>query len=253
MTIPTLFTPRALHSSEIACEIARRIEFFTDRSMMNWWDIDAVDASMLPHLLKLFSLEEYAAWNQLGETGIREIIKNALPIVRLKGTPWAINFTLGLIGVGVELVEWWQIVPKGEPYTATAIAWSNLNYASGFDPTDPADFVQIEVLVNAVKAVSRRILLTTGFYDGEVVPPDDDGWVDPDRLSEILGLGLWINADQYDEVLIDVAPIDLPRLDLAIVSVADSFTVIEFDIPSPVASAATPMIYLATWFESFSL
>jgi phage tail P2-like protein len=157
------YAPQAFHGSKVAMALVEAIAFSTDQSGMAIYDVDHADATLLPHLIKQFSLEEYALWNQFGEAGIREIIKNALPIVRHKGTPWAVNFALGLAGVRAEIKEWWERNPTGDPYTADIIFWANENRQAAIDIAQPDRFAQIEAIVEAVRPATRRFTIYAGY------------------------------------------------------------------------------------------
>ena len=139
------------------------IFFSPDRSSMAIYDIANAHPSLLPHLLAQFSLQEYAAWAAFGEGGVRSVIANALPISRYKGTPWAIDFALGLAGVKAEVREWWQRTPNGEPYTFDVTVWANENLAAAIDLADAGRMAQLQAVIEAVRPKTRRTTIYVGY------------------------------------------------------------------------------------------
>ena len=88
--------------------------------------IDDVDASALPHLAEQFNVYGRSQW-QLCQTDTdkRNLIKNAVPVHRKKGTPWAIQ--QAILAVGFDAVDvvtrtptWTdiQVYVRGRPITA---------------------------------------------------------------------------------------------------------------------------------------
>lgn len=79
------------------------------------WDPDTCPAELLPWLAWTFSVDQWEAdWTEQQK---RTAIKNSVYIHRHKGTIGAIDRALQPLGYLVEVVEWWQESPPGEPYT----------------------------------------------------------------------------------------------------------------------------------------
>lgn len=65
------------------------------------------------------------------ETVKRRVVANSLNVHRIKGTRPAVEKALSDLGVSTDLVEWFEKVPEGEPYTFEVTAWANENITPG--------------------------------------------------------------------------------------------------------------------------
>lgn len=89
-----------------------------DISTVVLYDFDTVNASALPHLAEQFNVLGDAGWD-IADTDAkrRALLKEAVALHRIKGTPHAVKRSLQLLGVNATLIEWWQTSPKGDPHT----------------------------------------------------------------------------------------------------------------------------------------
>lgn len=82
------------------------------------YDFDTVAASALPVLAEQFNVLGDAGWD-LADTQAKQraLLKEAIALHRLKGTPRAIKRALALLSYSGQIKEWWQRAPAGQPYT----------------------------------------------------------------------------------------------------------------------------------------
>lgn len=72
-------------------------------------------AAVLPWLAWAFSVDEWnPAWT---DDQKRQAISNSVYVHRHKGTVGALKSALGALGFNLQLEEWQQLVPQGDPYT----------------------------------------------------------------------------------------------------------------------------------------
>ena len=75
-------------------------------------DAYTVDARLLPHLVREFSLEEFITPG-LPEAAIRNFIANAYELHALKGYIEGVRLGLSMLDVRLHWRQWWQQEPKG--------------------------------------------------------------------------------------------------------------------------------------------
>ena len=79
------------------------------------WNPDACPSNLLPWLAWAFSVDEWdAGWSDAQK---RAAIKAAVPVQRYKGTIGAVRESLAALGFGVQVQEWFNQLPAGNPYT----------------------------------------------------------------------------------------------------------------------------------------
>jgi phage tail P2-like protein len=79
------------------------------------WNADTCPADILPWLAWAFSVDEWdTTWTEQQK---RDVIKNSYFIHKQKGTIGAIGRALQPLGYLVDVTEWWQEMPEGDPYT----------------------------------------------------------------------------------------------------------------------------------------
>lgn len=83
------------------------------------WNPDTCPAELLPWLAWAFSVDEWdTSWTEQEK---RDVIKASLDVHKHKGTIGAIDRALKPLGYLIEVVEWWETTPKGEPYTFSIV------------------------------------------------------------------------------------------------------------------------------------
>lgn len=79
------------------------------------WNPDTCPVDLLPWLAWAFSVDIWdATWTEEQKRGA---IKSSVLVHRHKGTPAAMKAALDGLGYGLELQEWYQLTPQGDPYT----------------------------------------------------------------------------------------------------------------------------------------
>lgn len=79
------------------------------------WNPDTAPASVLPWLAWAFSVDDWDSnWTDAQK---RNVIKQSVYSQRIKGTIGAVTRQLAALGYTIQILEWWQQVPEGQPYT----------------------------------------------------------------------------------------------------------------------------------------
>lgn len=79
------------------------------------WNPDTAPASVLPWLAWAFSVDDWDTnWTDEQK---RNVIKQSVYSQRIKGTIGAVTRQLAALGHTIQILEWWQQVPEGQPYT----------------------------------------------------------------------------------------------------------------------------------------
>lgn len=79
------------------------------------WNPDTAPASVLPWLAWAFSVDDWDTnWT---DDQKRNVIKQSVYSQRIKGTIGAVTRQLAALGYTIQILEWWQQVPEGQPYT----------------------------------------------------------------------------------------------------------------------------------------
>lgn len=110
----TLLPPNATvaeRAMEMACAVIEDVP--TPARTM--WSPQNVPAALLPWLAWSFSVDTWdTAWTEAQK---RATIAASFGVHRRKGTIGAVRRALAALGLGVDIIEWFQETPKGEPYT----------------------------------------------------------------------------------------------------------------------------------------
>lgn len=79
------------------------------------WNPDTAPASVLPWLAWAFSVDDWDTnWTDEQK---RNVIKQSVYSQRIKGTIGAVTRQLAALGYTIQILEWWQKDPEGQPYT----------------------------------------------------------------------------------------------------------------------------------------
>lgn len=77
------------------------------------YDFDQVEAQALVHLAEQFNVLGDAGWDLADtEAKKRALLKEAIALHCMKGTPYAVKRALELLGVQAQLIEWFQEQPQ---------------------------------------------------------------------------------------------------------------------------------------------
>jgi phage tail P2-like protein len=126
------------------------------------YDFDTVDLSALTHLAEQFNVLGDAGWDMANtEAKKRALLKEAVALHRIKGTPYAVKRSLELLGVNASLTEWFQTAPKGIPHTF-ALNANVTDQQPGAVAIDAARADQIKRMVSFWKPARSHFTLTVG-------------------------------------------------------------------------------------------
>lgn len=79
------------------------------------WNADTCPAALLPWMAWAFSVDNWDdAWT---ESQRRAAISAAFEIQRRKGTIGAVRRAVASLGLGLQVIEWFEDTPAGDPYT----------------------------------------------------------------------------------------------------------------------------------------
>lgn len=79
------------------------------------WNADTAPASVLPWLAWAFSVDDWDVdWTEQQK---RDTIKSSIQSQRIKGTIGAVKKQLAALGIDIQVQEWFNQLPHGNPYT----------------------------------------------------------------------------------------------------------------------------------------
>lgn len=158
-------------------QVIRDATFNADLSPIDIYDIDNVDASVLPHLAEQFDVLGFKGW-ALADTDAkrRTLLKNAVKIHSTAGTPFSVLTALNSVGFGgAALEENPPLLADGSveangTESATGQKWARfrVTFASPL-PADKTDLV--ESLINVWKPARSHLIWEVGLLvaDGYAV------------------------------------------------------------------------------------
>lgn len=164
-------------------------------------------ANLLPWLGWALKVEGWEA--AYADDQRRELIREAIPVHKTKGTVGAIRRVLKAVRVNADVKEWHQI-PNAAPYTFQVTAWANENRPGEGSIISPQLEERLRALVDAAKNERSHYTFRLGArFDGGLVAANASslqGWVRrsaeaqpiPVPLSE-QALGL-VNASRLQQV-----------------------------------------------------
>lgn len=88
----------------------------------------------------------------------RERVRQAIPIARQKGTAASVRSVVESFGGSVALREWWQMEPKGDPFTFSLV----MNFDRQGVAASPEFVDQVIAEVARVKPVRSHFIFTQG-------------------------------------------------------------------------------------------
>lgn len=117
------------------------------------WNPQLCPASLLPWLAWALSVDEWdTTWTEQEK---RDVIEASLMIHRHKGTIGAVRRALTPLGYLVEVVEWWEESPKGDPYTFSVVM------GTGSKPVTADLYDKAERIVLTYKNLRSHLLKLT--------------------------------------------------------------------------------------------
>lgn len=117
------------------------------------WNPQLCPASLLPWLAWALSVDEWdTTWTEQEK---RDVIEASLMIHRHKGTIGAVRRALTPLGYLVEVVEWWETTPKGDPYTFSVVM------GTGSKPVTADLYDKAERIVLTYKNLRSHLLKLT--------------------------------------------------------------------------------------------
>lgn len=114
------------------------------------WNPDTCPERLLPYLAWSFSVDQWdESWP---ETAKREAVRNSFFVHQSKGTIAALRRIVEPLGYVIDIEEWWQQEPEGEPGT--------FSFSLGLQETalSPEIFAEIERLIDNARPVSRHVV-----------------------------------------------------------------------------------------------
>jgi phage tail P2-like protein len=79
------------------------------------WDPDNCPIAILPWLAWAFSVDDWSSdWSEQQQ---RAAVKESYAVHRYKGTIGSVKDALNALGLGVQVQEWFNMIPAGAPYT----------------------------------------------------------------------------------------------------------------------------------------
>ena len=99
--------------SRVIAALAARISHI-DLTPLLVYLIDSVDASVLPYLAEQFSVLNEGWQYAKTDAARRRLLHRAIDLHRYKGTPWAVETALEVLGLGCRVQEWFEY--GGKPY-----------------------------------------------------------------------------------------------------------------------------------------
>ncbi|SON55820.1 phage tail protein I [Hartmannibacter diazotrophicus] len=116
--------------------------------------------ALLPHLAWERSVD---VWDpDWPETVQRAVVAAAYEVHRRKGTRGAIEAALAALSVDVDIVEWFDMAPMGEPYSFAVTAYARTNLYQDAPLLDARTIASIDQTIRRTKPASRPYRLAVG-------------------------------------------------------------------------------------------
>lgn len=163
------------------------------------WNPDTCPAELLPWLAWAFSVDEWdTTWTEQEK---RDVIKASLDVHKHKGTIGAIDRALKPLGYLIEVVEWWETTPKGEPYTFSIVM------GTGSKPVTADLYEKAERIVLTYKNLRSHLRALTvkadvrgTFFVGMATADGQDTTVYPFQLRKLESIGKLFFASAGQDV-----------------------------------------------------
>lgn len=143
------------------------------------WNPDTCPSNVLPWLAWAFSVDDWdTSWTDEQK---RRVIKESVYSQRIKGTIGAVTRQLAALGYEFQILEWFQQVPQGAPYTF------NVYITSSQYPITPTDFQKILQVIDTNKNLRSHMGETQLIVKSE----------DRTTVGIVCGTGNKINLTNY--------------------------------------------------------
>jgi phage tail P2-like protein len=145
----SLLPPNAT-AAERAIEGAARRAESVPLPARDMWNPDKCPAALLPWLAWAFSVDEWdTEWTEAEK---RSVIRASLSVHKIKGTIGAIERALAPLGYLIDVVEWWEMEPRGVPYTFSIVM------GTGSKPVSAELYEKAERIVLANKNLRSHLI-----------------------------------------------------------------------------------------------
>lgn len=133
------------------------------------WNPDICPVNLLPWLAWAMSVDSWQdTWSELQK---RQTIKASFAVHHRKGTIGAVRSGIVALGYGVEIVEWFNMIPEGDPYTFRADILTSTGQAVSL-----AQYSQLERIIEDAKNVRSHMIalrmtgeISSEFYVGSYI------------------------------------------------------------------------------------
>lgn len=127
-------------------------------------DISAVPTAFLPARASARSVD---IWDPAWPEDVQRRVIEVAPLVHAKkGTPFAVRTALDALKISTVIVQWWQTVPRGAPYTFKVTAYARAKIYDGDFILDPRLLAVAFATVMRTKPHSRAFAFAVGAHFG---------------------------------------------------------------------------------------
>jgi len=156
----TLLPPNATPPETALATVAARVSD-VPVPIDRLWNPETCSAQLLPWLAWALSVDAWdTAWPEAVK---RDVIRASFAVHERKGTVGAVKKAMAALGVDVDLVEWWQEAPAGQPHTFPLTAWANANLAlDGEAVLNDRMYASLQRVVDATKPVRSHYTFQVG-------------------------------------------------------------------------------------------
>lgn len=147
------------------------------------WNPDTCPANVLPWLAWAFSVDDWDSnWTDEQK---RNVIKQSVYSQRIKGTIGAVTRQLSALGYDIQILEWWQQEPEGDPYTFDVFITSSQR------PLTTKDYNKVLEVINTNKNLRSHMGNTQLIVRSTANP----------IVGVVCGTGNEISVDNYERFI----------------------------------------------------
>ena len=172
------------------------------------WNPQACPAALLPWLAWALSVDEWdTTWSEQEK---RDVIESSLMIHRHKGTIGAVRRALTPLGYLVEVVEWFEETPVGDPYTFSVVMGTGSKPVTA-DLYDKAERIVLTYknLRSHLKALTVKADVRGKIYAGAALIDGLDTTIYPYAIGAIANEGkLFFASATQDATTTTIYPSD---------------------------------------------